>query len=321
MSFQVRLPEDADQTLILPPSEGGDTEGRPYIMTELYDAITRRRMSLVDLSWEQQRLHESRRWSAMEQLARVDFAKLSESDRNIVWNAGRSEITTKPSADRLERQTDLECRRWLDVNPTVAVIMQACGTWSRYWNEEEAHHETVFNRMSSVLKLEPISDRTFLEFRKVFPDDDMLRTLTIVTFSEILAAVNYGECARMTEDPGLKELFKLVAADEVQHMTYFISFAKALVDTGAYHAKEAFAVGHLFLRSGGELLGSKRDRLEQRETHVNWWDRLEYRDGQYAPEALRKKEQLMFHALKRITGISVDSRQAVEETWMDLVGC
>ena len=322
----IQTPKAQSVEVSLPPSPspfngGAVAEGRPAIMAELHDAITRQGLSLVDLTWEQQRLHESRRWSVVEMLGAVDFTRLSDSDRHLVWNAGRAELTTKPGADRLERLADLECRRWLEKDPTVAAIMQACGTWSRYWNEEEAHHETAFNRLSSVLGLEPITDATFIEFRKVFPDDDMLRTLTLLSISEVVAAVDYGQCSQMVQDPGLRALFKQVAADEVQHMNYFIAFAKALVDSGAYKAKEAFAVAHLFLRDGGEVHGSKRERVEARGTHVNWWDHLEHREGMYTPDALHKKEQLIFHALKRITGITVDSREAVEDTWMDLVGC
>ncbi|MFD8377490.1 acyl-ACP desaturase [Streptomyces sp. NPDC059679] len=296
------------------------SDGPPAIITDLYDALTKRGMSLVDVTWEQQRLHESRRWSVVEMLAAVDLESLTPLDRNLVWNAGRAELTTKPGADRLERQSEAEVRRWQDKNPTVASIMEACGTWSRYWNEEEAHHETVFNRLADLSGMEPISDETFIQFRQVFPDDDMLRTLVLLAISEITAAVNYGQCQHVIEDPGLRRIFKQVAADEIQHRNYFVSFAKALVDSGEYPAKDAFAVAHLFLREDGELQGSARTQLEQRGSHVNWWDQLEVGDSDFRPEALEKKEQLICGALKKITGIEVHSREEVEDTWMDLVG-
>ncbi|RYZ13201.1 MAG: ferritin-like domain-containing protein, partial [Myxococcaceae bacterium] len=175
MSVPARSHEHEEVTVT--PPKVLPREGRPAIQGELYEALTQRGQSLVDLTWEQQRLHESRRWSVVEMLAQVDFTHVREADRHLVWNAGRAELTTKPGADRLERLADLECRRWQEKDATVAAIMQACGTWSRYWNEEEAHHETAFNRLSTVLRLEPVSDATFIEFRKVFPDDDMLRTL------------------------------------------------------------------------------------------------------------------------------------------------
>ncbi|MBT0770624.1 hypothetical protein KIH74_16900 [Kineosporia sp. J2-2] len=295
------------------------TQRPPAIVTDLWDALTVREMSLVDVTWEQQRLHESRRWSTMEMLSAIDLDSLTEVDRSLVWNAGRAELTTKPGADRLERQADAECRRWQEKNPAVSAVMQACGTWSRYWNEEEAHHETVFIRLATLSGMPEITDETFIEFRQVFPDDDMLRTLMLLAISEITAAVNYGQCQQVVADPGLRKLFKQVAADEIQHRNYFVAFAKALVDSGEYHPKDAFAVGHLFLREDGELRGSDRDHLENRGTHVNWWDHLESGDGGYRPEAPEKKAQLIFGALKKITGIEVHSAEELEDTWMDLL--
>lgn len=296
--------------------------GPPAIITDLYDAITRRGMSLVDITWEQQRLHESRRWSVVDMLAPIDIENLTPAELHLVWNAGRAELTTKPGADRLERQSEKECRRWQAANPAVAAVMQACGTWSRYWNEEEAHHETSFNRLAGLGGMELVPDETFIEFRQVFPDDDMLRTLVLLAISEITAAVNYGQCQLGARDQGLRRLFKQVAADEIQHRNYFISFAKALVDSGEYHAKDAFAVAHLFLRSDGELQGSTRDRLEDRGTHVNWWDALEDlgEESSFLSGAIERKQQLIFGALKKITGIEVSSADEVEDTWMDLVG-
>jgi hypothetical protein len=293
---------------------------KPVIIADLYAAFTKEGSTLVDITWEQQRLHESRRWNTVEMLSAIELERVTPSDRLLVWNAGRAELTTKPGADRLERLCDSECRRWQGKNDVVASIMQACGTWSRYWNEEEAHHETSFNRLATLFELERITDETFIEFRKVFPDDDMLRTLMLLACSEIVAAVNYANCSRVIEEPGLKALFKQVGADEIQHMNYFIAFAKGLVDSGEYHPKDAFAIAHFFLREGGEVNGSKRDRVEQRATHVNWWDHIEYRDGMYAPDAVSTKEKLIFSALKSITGIVVSSAEEVEEKWMDLVG-
>ncbi|MBO0819390.1 MAG: hypothetical protein J2P26_00915 [Nocardiopsaceae bacterium] len=295
--------------------------GPPAIITDLYDAFTRRGLSLVDVTWEQQRLHESRRWSVVDMLAEIDIERLTQAELHLVWNAGRAELTTKPGADRLERQAEKECRLWQG-NPAVAAVMQACGTWSRYWNEEEAHHETAFNRLAAAGGMELVPDETFIEFRQVFPDDDMLRTLVLLAISEITAAVNYGQCQFAAQDQGLRRLFKQVAADEIQHRNYFVSFAKALVDSGEYHAKDAFAVAHLFLRSDGELQGSTRDRVEERGTHVNWWDALEDlgEESSFLSGALDRKRQLIFGALKKITGIEVSSADEVEDTWMDLVG-
>ena len=44
---------------------------------------------------------------------------------------------------------------------------------------EEARHETGFNRLSGLLGFEPVDDATFIDFRKIFPEDDLLRTATM----------------------------------------------------------------------------------------------------------------------------------------------
>lgn len=296
-----------------------NTISRSDIVSNLYAIVAEQRSSLVDLIWEQHYFHEKRRWSAVEMIGAINLEAVNKFDKANLWNAGRAELTTKPGADRLARLADAECRRWQDRNPVLASIMQACSTWSRYWNEEESFHETTLNRLSTLLSLEPVSDETLIEFRKIFPDDDMLRTLVLLAISEITATVNYSWCANVAQDPGLKKLFKQIAADESQHMTYFISFAKALVDSKEYSPKGAFAVAHLFVREGGELYGSNRQHLEQRDSHVNWWDFIKYE--MVLPDNIERKQSLIFSALRQITGIQVNSAAEVEQKWLDLVGC
>jgi hypothetical protein len=299
-------------------NRGSISSEKVGVIPDLYDAFAQRHMSLVDVMWVQHRYHEKRRWSAVELLDQVNFADLSEIDRVCVWNAGRAELTTKPGADRLARLADAQCRNWLDEDAHLAAVMQACGTWSRYWNEEESFHEATLNTLAKELGMEAIPDDVFIEFRKIFPDDNMLRTLFLLAISEITATVNYSRCAANTKDPGLRAIFKQIAADEAQHMRYFISFAKALVDSGKYAVKDAFSVAHLFLREGGELYGSVRSRIEQRETHVNWWDHLEAGDLE-RPDDIEGKQNMIFSALEQVTGIRVNSASQVEDVWVELV--
>lgn len=295
---------------------------RPAILRDPYEAFAEKGMSLMDVVWEQQRYHELRRWSVVEFLEKIEPSSLSEEDKVILWNAGRAELTTKPGADRLTRQAELETRRWASKDPVVANIMQACGTWSRYWNEEEAFHETSLNVLAQYAGMPPVDDGTFIEYRKVFPDDDMLRTLTLLAGSEIVAASNYAKAASLTQNPTLKQMFKRISSDEMQHMSYFVSFARGLVRAGAYPAKHAFAVAHMFLKEGGELAGSSRENIDERnKTHVNWWDHLENFDDKpqldLQPEHERKAE-MFFDALARITDIQVSSFEQLEDTWMEL---
>ncbi len=295
---------------------------RPAILRDPYDAFEKQGMSLMEVVWEQHRYHEMRRWSVTEFLEEIDPRSVSDADKVILWNAGRAELTTKPGADRLTRQAEHETRVWADQDPIVANIMQACGTWSRYWNEEEAFHETSLNVLSQLFGMPAIDDGTFLEYRKVFPDDDMLRTLTLLAGSEIVAATNYTFAAEATRDPALKRMLKRIASDEMQHMGYFVSFARGLVRAGAYPPKHAFAVAYMFLKEDGELAGSSRERIETRNnTHVNWWDHLEHVQDMPRVELQPKNERkqaMFFDALARITEIKVTSFDQLEDTWMEL---
>ncbi len=300
-------------------SPRAQSRGAAGVIPDLWNVIAVQKRPLMEVIWEQQRLHEARRWNAVALVDAVDLAALSDGDKLALQMAGQAELTTKPGADRLARQADLECRRWQDKNPPLASVMQALGTWSRYWNEEEAHHESSFDQLTRRLGLEGAPDDMVLTYRKIFPDDDMLRTLVLLAISEIVASVNYANGSRATKDPGLKALFKHVGADEVQHMTNFISFAKALVDSGEYHAKDAFAVAHFFVREDGELQGSRRGKIEERDTHVNWWDHID--EGVEAVANHKRKVSVVCNMLERVTGIRVDSAEAIEEMWMELVGC
>lgn len=301
------------------PAAAVGPTSRPALVEDLYDVLAAHRMNLAEVTWHQHALHEWRRWNAVAAIDRIDCGQLTKAERTYVWNAGRAELTTKPGADRLARLSDEECRRWLTDDPALAGVMEACGTWSRYWNEEEAHHEASFNHLAALLELAPIDDATFIQYRQIFPDDNMLRTLVLLGISEIVAATNYTGCARAARDPGLRALFQLVAADEIMHLQYFTSFARAVIRSGRYAPKDALCVAYLFLREGGELYGSRREHLEPRGTHVNWWDTLEA-DGVAYPQTIRKQQNMIFGLIHRVTNVTVGSVAELERTWMEMVG-
>jgi len=288
------------------------------ILPNVYQVFAEGQMTLADVEWEQQRFHEWRRWNAVEMVERIDLDSLSEADRIYVWNFARAELTTKPGADRLARLCDSECRRWQSEDPHLAAVIQACGTWSRYWNEEEAHHEASLTHLLRALDFEPITDDMFLEYRQIFPDDDMLRTLFLLTMSEVKTTVMYTSMANKTSDAGLKALFNQIASDEAHHMRYFNAFARGLVDSGRYSPKGAFAIAHFFVREGGEMYGYARQRKEQRGSHVNWWDQLDFRHAE-RPDDFHRQHKLTYVSLEQVTGIRVSSPEEVQDKWMELV--
>jgi hypothetical protein len=295
------------------------TRTRAEILPDVYHQIASGRMSIADVMWEQQRFHEQRRWSAVDMIDRIDIGALGHADRIYVWNFARAELTTKPGADRLARLCDSECHRWQAEDKTLAAVIQACGTWSRYWNEEEAHHEASLNRLVRLLDFEPITDDMFLEYRQIFPDDDMLRTLFLLAMSEVKTTVMYTAMANKVTDEGLKALLRQIATDEMHHMRYFNAFGRGLVDSGRYTSKGALAIAHFFLREGGEMEGYARDHKEKRGTHVNWWDVLDFRDVE-RPDDFDRQRKLTYVCVEQVTGMRVASAEEVEEKWLEAVG-
>jgi hypothetical protein len=296
-----------------------ETKTRAEILPDVYSQLASGRMSIADVMWEQQRFHEQRRWSAVEMIDRIDIGALGHADRVYVWNFARAELTTKPGADRLARLCDSECRRWEREDENLAGVIQACGTWSRYWNEEEAHHEASLNRLVRILDFEPITNEMFLEYRQIFPDDDMLRTLFLLAMSEVKTTVMYTSMANKVKDEGLRSLLRQIATDEMHHMRYFNAFARGLVDSGRYTAKGALAIAHFFLREGGEMEGYGRARTEKRGTHVNWWDVLDFRDVE-RPDDFDRQRKLTYVCVEQATGVPVGSAEEVEEKWLKAVG-
>lgn len=288
------------------------------ILPNVYEVLASGQMTLADVEWEQQRFHERRRWKATDMVEAIDLDALSESDRIYILNFARAELTTKPGADRLAGLCDRECRKWQSKDINVSKVIQACGTWSRYWNEEEAHHEAALTHLLARLDFEPVSDDMFIEYRQIFPDDDMLRTLFLLTMSEVKTTVMYTAMSHKTSDPGLRALFRQIATDEAHHMRYFNAFARGLVDSGQYSPKGAFAIAHFFLREGGEMYGYARDTKEMRETHVNWWDQLDFRNAE-RPDDYARQHKLTYVSLEQATGIRVSSPEEVQNTWLSFI--
>ncbi len=289
------------------------------ILPNVYGVLASGQLSLADIEWEQQRFHERRRWNAVELVERIDLDALSESDKIYILNFAHAELTTKPGADRLARDADAECRRWQGVDDHLAAVMQACGTWSRYWNEEEAHHEAALTHLCRRLNFEPISNEMFLEYRQIFPKDDMLRALMVLTMSEVKTTVMYTSMANKTSEPGLRALFRQIATDEAHHMRYFNAFGRGLVDSGKYSPRGAFAIAEFFLREGGEMEGYARPQKNSRDTHVNWWDQLDFR-GAERPDDFERQHKLTYVCLEQMTGIKVSSPDEVQEKWLEMVG-
>lgn len=285
--------------------------------------------NLKSLLRHQQSYHEARRWSTDNLFDRLSPEKITNRDRAALWHAARAEITTQPAGLRLAVLGTRLANEFRDENPAAATVLDAAAAWSaRYWLEEEAHHEVAFGKLMEAAGLPPIPEDDVVAHRQFFPDDNYLRVCLLQACVETEASVTYGEMAKTSQDPLVRELFLSIMRDEVQHRRYFIAFAKALVDTKAYPIKDAFSIVYTWLRpEHGETYGSKREKQTQHDGFVNWWEHLKDEDDQLALETGQihskhlqsKKQRSLMAALEAITGIKVRTFQELQKTYFEML--
>lgn len=285
--------------------------------------------NLKSLLRHQQQYHEKRRWSTSELFSKLQPENITKRDRAALWHAARAEITTQPAGLRLAVLGTRLANEFRDENPTAATVLDAAAAWSaRHWLEEEAHHEVAFGQLLEASGLPPIGEDEVIAHRQFFPDDNYLRICLLQACVETEASVTYGEMAKTATDPLVRELFLKVMRDEVQHRRYFIAFAKALVDCGAYSAKDAFSVVYTWLRpEHGETYGAKRKVQTEHKGFVNWWEHLKQNDDDLAledgqnhgPHLQAKKQKSLMSALETITGIKVTTFEELQSTYFRML--
>jgi hypothetical protein len=222
--------------------------------------------------------------------------------------------------------SDLYAKEIEKENKVGALVLHAAGAWiSRYWLEEEAHHEVAYNTLLEKLCGDPIPEDDVILHRGLFPTDNFLRNLMLQACVEVEVAVTYGEQGKTTQDPLIRDVFLQVMKDEVQHRQYFVSFAQGLIDAGVYPAKDALAMAFTWIRpKGGELFGAQRDAQTRREGYVNWWETVRqdesHRDGvdtsqHYSEHIFAKKRRSVLKAVAQATGQRYDSAEELQRAY------
>jgi hypothetical protein len=273
---------------------------------------------------EQQHYHEWRRWSVFDILTQYGDTEFDENDRSALWHAARAEITTQPAGIRLAVDGVKEANKIKDSNPIGSKVLHIAAAWSaRYWLEEEAHHEVAYGVLLEKAGLPPIGHDEVVEHRGFFPSDNYARVCMLQACVEIEATTTYGEVSKKSNNPLVRDIFKRIMKDEVQHRMYFVSFAKALIDAGVYPRKDIFSMAYMWIRpDGGETHGSKRVEQTKREGFVNWWEHVEtdsdiaLKDDQIRSRFLQdQKERSILAAVSNATGVQVDSIEDLKKAY------
>lgn len=284
-----------------------------HVMMNLVDSIKNEGLTLSRILRYQQQYHEYRRWSVFEILARHESHQIAPRDRAALWHVARGELTTMPGGIGLAATALRYAKEIEKENRVGAIVLHAIGAWiSRYWLEEEAHHEVAYNAILDEMCDDAIPEEEVIEHRGLFPTDNFVRNMMLQACVEVEVGVTYSEQARTTEDPLIREIYGQILRDEIQHRQYFVSFAQALIDAGVYPAKDALAMAFTWIRpKGGELYGSKRDAQTKREGYVNWWETVRSEDPDdpnavemnqhYTPRLFELKQRSVLKAVSQAT--------------------
>lgn len=296
------------------------------ILTDLVGDITKNNSTLTTILRTQQGYHEKRRWSVYDVIRDVPYQNFDERDRAALWHASRAELTTQPAGIRLAVQGVNLAQKLEEENPVGAMVLQAAAAWSaRYWLEEEAHHEVAYGILLEMAGLSAIEHDELVDHRGFFPDDNYARVCMLQACVEIEACATYGEMARTSHNPLVKQIFHRIMRDESQHRQYFVSFTRGLVDAGVYPIKDVLAMAYTWLRPDhGETHGSRREMQSERQGFVNWWEKVQtdeesgvaLADDQIRSKNLQqKKEKSVFYAILEATGIKVNSVKELERAY------
>jgi hypothetical protein len=297
------------------------------IITNLVEEIRDNGLTLTGVMRIQHAYHESRRWSVTDMLKGKELGTVSRRDKAILWQAARAEITTQPACIRLAVDGLKLANELEDKNKIGSIVAHSAAQWSaRYWLEEEGHHEVAYGTVMEMAGLDPITEEEVIEHRGAFPTDNFARVCMLQACVEIEACVAYGEVAKTSENPLVKQIFAKITADESQHRAYFISFARALVESGAYPLKDILSMAYTWIRpKGGETHGSYREKQTKREGFVNWWqnmktdpeDELSMQEEQFRSEHLQeKKVRAVLSAVEEGTGFPLKTVEDLQKVYM-----
>lgn len=296
------------------------------IIHNLVDEISNNNYSISDILYLQHKYHEERRWSIYELIGDRSFESITNRDRAALWHVARAEITTQPAGIRLATDGVKLANELAETNPLGSKIAHIAAAWSgRYWLEEEAHHEVAYGILLEMAGVAPIEPQEVVDHRGFFPSDNYVRVCMLQACVEIEASVIYGEMAKTSTDPLIRDAFEYIMRDEVQHRTYFISFAKALIDAKVYPVKDVLSIAYTWIRPDvGETHGSSREAQSERKGFVNWWERLKtddsddltMKDDQLRTEQLQQKKiRSVLSAVYQATGINVTSINDLEKAY------
>ena len=161
----------------------------------------------------------------------------------------RRELLTEPEIDILQESAIIEfgtlpgahnfLREWADE--------YSFSSWALSWGAEEARHSLVQCRYLHEIGID-VRAKHALYKREPYPiGENRAATLMMNIISESRAAEYYKTLARLTREPVLRAVWRLLGRDESRHARAFFVFCKELVASAEENAVAAVQMAYVWL--------------------------------------------------------------------------
>jgi hypothetical protein len=171
-------------------------------------------------------------WAEVGDLSRIQKHLLTEGEIEILKESAVIEFGTLPGAHNFLRE-------WSDE--------YSFSSWALSWGAEEARHSLVQCRYLEQLGINVRAKHAMYK-REPYPmGDNQAGTLMMNIISECRAAEYYRWLSKLTQEPTLKKIWKLLAQDEARHAKAFFFFCKELCQLGKEHLIEALKMAYIWL--------------------------------------------------------------------------
>ena len=176
---------------------------------------------------------ETTKWDWRElDLSQIRRDLLTEPEIDILQESAIIEFGTLPGAHNFLRE-------WADE--------YSFSSWALSWGAEEARHSLVQCRYLHEIGIE-VRAKHALYKREPYPiGENRAATLMMNIISESRAAEYYKTLARLTREPVLRTIWRLLGRDESRHARAFFVFCKELVDRAEENAVAAVQMAYVWL--------------------------------------------------------------------------
>jgi len=176
---------------------------------------------------------ETTKWDWREvDLSQIRRELLTELEIDVLQESAIIEFGTLPGAHNFLRE-------WADE--------YSFSSWALSWGAEEARHSLVQSRYLHEIGIEVRAKHAMYK-REPYPmGENRAGTLMMNIISESRAAEYYKTLARLTQEPVLRKIWRLLGRDESRHARAFFVFCKELVDVAEENAVAAVQMAYVWL--------------------------------------------------------------------------